>query len=77
MAEYIEDAEDMVHLHLNATQNVLLSHDLIFSVIAAVSAVSDCLQWFSHTVPCQATAVTLLVELLIFLRSGFVRLVNA
>lgn len=40
MADYIEDAEDMVHLHLNATQNVLLSHDLIFSLIAAVSAVS-------------------------------------
>mmetsp|Transcript_16379 Transcript_16379/g.44899 ORF Transcript_16379/g.44899 Transcript_16379/m.44899 type:complete len:503 (-) Transcript_16379:540-2048(-) len=39
MADYIEDAEDMVHLHLNATQNVLLAHDLIFSVVFAVSGV--------------------------------------
>jgi hypothetical protein len=39
MADYIEDAEDMVHLHLNATQNVLLSHDLIFTLVDAVSAV--------------------------------------
>jgi len=39
LADDIEDAEDMVHLHLNLVQNNLLSHDLIFAIVAAVNAV--------------------------------------